>query len=94
MIEKRKAPRQVSNFDIEFETIEVEFDRMKRLTANGTIVDFSEKGFGITTSHLLQEGTVIIIRGEKKIASDVGLVKWIKKINGCYRLGFSYRYSN
>ncbi len=94
MIEKRKAPRQLTELNIEFETIDVEFDRIKRLTSNGMVVDFSEKGFGITTSHLLREGAVIIIKGDNKIVSNIGLVKWIKKMDSFYRAGFSYRYSN
>ncbi len=93
MIEKRKAQRQSTNLNIEFKVAEIEFGQATWVMATGEILDISDKGFGMMTSHPLQKGHVIIIKkGEKAKAPLFGLVKWIEKKRNLYRVGFGYRY--
>jgi len=93
LIERRKAKRQPTNLTVEYNVTEVEFGQITRVVSNGTIIDISDKGFGMTTSHPLQTGHVIMINKEKNPEAPLfGLVKWIEKKDDFYRAGCGYRY--
>jgi hypothetical protein len=95
LIEKRRAERRPTSLDIEYKVVEVEFGQATWVISNGTIVDISEKGFGMTTPHQLQKGHVIMINKEKNPEAPLfGLVKWIEKKDDFYRAGFGYRYED
>ena len=95
MIEKRRAERRPANFNVEYKVGEVEFGQSRWIVSNGTIVDISDKGFGMITPHLLQKGHVIMINKDKNPEAPLfGLVKWIEKKNNFYMAGFGYRYNN
>jgi hypothetical protein len=95
MIEKRKVERRPTNLNVEYKVAEMEFGQATWVETNGTIIDISDKGFGMTTSHPLQKGHVIMIKkGENPDVPLFGLVKWIEKKNDFYRAGFGYRYED
>jgi len=94
MAEKRSVPRRPVNFMVEFKVAEVEYGQAIWVESKGTIIDISEKGFGMITPHSLQKGQVIMIKKEKHNTEIplFGLVKWIQKQNDHYRTGFGYKY--
>jgi hypothetical protein len=93
MIEKRKAQRRSTNLNIEFKVAEIEFGEATWVMAKGIILDISDKGFGIITSHPLQRGQVIMIKKSENTKIPLfGLVKWTKEQNDFYRVGLGYRY--
>jgi hypothetical protein len=94
MTEKRSVPRRPVSLTVEFKVAEMELGQATWVESKGTIVDISEKGFGMITPHSLQEGQVIMIKKSKNNTEIplFGLVKWIQKQNDYYRAGFGYKY--
>lgn len=92
MIEKRRSRRKNTSVDVEFEVVEVRFDQTMRVHGRGTIVNISEHGFGMVTDYPLQTGHVVTIKRGEEAVPRFGHVKWIKKEDSLYRVGFSYKF--
>lgn len=75
--EKRKYNREQCSKPVEFSLNTIEYHQLKNIKTNGTIVDISEEGIGITTNYPLEAGHVLIFKnGNNPIPPSVGTVKW------------------
>lgn len=95
MTEKRRSQRGSKNFDIVYQAAVFEFGRAHWIDAKGTVINVSEHGFSIITTHPLEEGQVIMIKeGKTPDIYNFGVVKWVEKLDDHYKVGLGYRYSN
>ncbi len=94
MAEKRRKARRSIQFDIVYQAAVFEFGHAHWVDAKGTVMDVSENGFNMVTSHVLEEGQVIMIKeGKTPDIYDFGVVKWVEKQDDHYKVGLGYRYS-
>lgn len=89
--EKRKYKRELYGDRIEFIVLFSHEAELIRADSNGTIVDISEGGIGLTTAFPLEAGHVVEWDDKHQPGKlHIALVKWSQRLENFYRAGLMF----
>jgi heptosyltransferase-2 len=90
--DSRIASRQPVNFNIEFSVTRENLIYPSGVYAKGTIVNISEKGFGLITDYPLKKGHAIKIKHSgNKCVPLYGIVNWNARFTDSFKVGLSIK---